>query len=162
MASIVAAGARSVWCFVGLVLAGNLHLSHRLLAKSYAIDEGGTYTVFRQTESMDSVRDSPVVLVVGFRLKLIGNNRIMHWVFQRVCILTTPIWSGFKGFRVKLWMVDARTKNYIGIYKWAGKNHAQKYVNYLVPVLNIFSVSSSVWYNVYEVDFEEYLIDREV
>lgn len=67
-------------------------------------------------------------------------------MFQRVCLLTTPFWSGLPGFKVKLWMVDPTTRNYLGIYDWRGEEEAQQYVNALVRVLKPLSTSDSVWF----------------
>src|SRR5690606_34040553 len=139
----------------------NIGRSH--VGRTYRIDEdkmAGTYTVFRQTDSFDGWPGQEAVLIVSFRLKLLGDNGFGHRLFQRVCILTTPIWSGFRGFRVKLWMVDHDTKNYLGIYKWAGAEDARNYIRYLTRVLNFFSVPGSVHYKIYPTDFGQYLKER--
>ena len=115
----------------------------------YRIDRGGTYRVFRDTRAHDGTMDPCAVLVVGFRLRLIGSQAFMHWLFQRVCLLTTPFWSGFRGFRVKLWMVDPDTRNYLGIYEWAGDGNARHYVEALARVLRPLSARDSVWYELY-------------
>jgi hypothetical protein len=72
-----------------------------------------------------------------------------HWLFQRLCILTTPFWSGFPGFRVKLWMVETETKDYLGIYDWDGEEDARTYAEALARVLRAVSVSGSVWYEMH-------------
>jgi hypothetical protein len=98
------------------------------------------------------------VLVVGFRLKFIGSNPILHWLFQRICVISTPIWSGFRGFRTKLWMVDLQDKNYIGIYEWAGDENAHAYAEWLTEILRRLSTTGSVWYEIYRnEDLAEYL-----
>ncbi|HSX16072.1 MAG TPA: hypothetical protein VLF40_04740 [Candidatus Saccharimonadales bacterium] len=138
--SLPAAG-RSAVVFLGM--AGSLRLRHERLGMYYAA-QGGKYVVFRETERA-AARGEPVVLVVGFRLKLIRSSRLLHWLFQRVCILTTPFWSGLPGFRTKLWLVDPATKNYLGIYDWRGEPQAQGYLDFLLPVLRFFSTGGSVW-----------------
>jgi hypothetical protein len=82
----------------------------------------------------------------GFRQRFIHSNPFFHWNFQRICILTTPIWSGFRGYRVKLWTVDPKTRNYLGIYEWAGGRNAQSYVVWLACLLLPLSTRGSVWY----------------
>ena len=151
---------KSSWHWAELATSGRLKIGRDHVRKSYTIDEGGTYTVFRQTNSNDGWIGKETVLVVGFRLKLIGDNQFAHRLFQRVCILTTPIWSGFRGFRIKLWMVDPKTNNYLGIYKWAGLPDAEHYARYLIQVLNFFSEPGTVWYHTYPADFELYLQQR--
>jgi hypothetical protein len=127
----------------------------------YWIDRGGTYRIFRDTRSHDGTTDPVCVLVVGFRLRVIRSIPALHWLFQRVCLLTTPFWSGFRGFRVKLWMVDPETKNYLGIYEWAGDVNALRYVEALARVLRPISTRDSVWYEIYPgTDLETFLIPR--
>jgi hypothetical protein len=118
------------------------------------------FEVFRETVSRAPDREDAehVVLVVGFRLRLIGAFAPAHWLFQRACIMTTPFWSGLRGFRVKLWMVDPETKDYAGIYDWAGRGDAQRYLRALTPVLRAVSVSGSVWDRVEDAPFEEFLL----
>ncbi|MFA5051863.1 MAG: hypothetical protein WC544_02245 [Patescibacteria group bacterium] len=108
------------------------------------------YAIFRETVSTVPHRnEQPAVLVFGFRLKLIGSNIFFHWLFQRVCILTTPFWSGFPGFHTKLWMVDPLTKNYLGVYQWLDPSDAQGYIHFLIPIINVFSKKNSIWYQFY-------------
>jgi len=133
--------------FVGLVRADAISRLKRRLGERYRPDRGGIYDVFRETDGDDGTTGVPAVLVVGFRLKLIGSNPVAHWIFQRVCLLTTPFWSGFRGFRVKLWMVDQGKKNYLGIYQWAGEVEARTYAEALCRVLRALSTTGSVWYD---------------
>ena len=137
----------SVGGFVDLVRAGAISRPRIRLGKRYRTDRGGVYAVFRETIGDDGAAGSPAVLVVGFRLKMIGSIPLAHWLFQRVCLLTTPFWSGFRGFRVKLWMVDRESKNYLGIYQWAGEVNARTYAEALCRVLRALSTRDSVWYD---------------
>ena len=129
--------------FTALVFHGNLHLCRSRLGHAYSI-KNGTYRIFRETDNTSST-DGTTVLVIGFRLKLVGSNPVMHWLFQRICILSTPFWSGMAGFKTKLWMVDPHHKNYIGVYDWQGRDEAHAYVSYLLPILRFCSVSKTVW-----------------
>lgn len=131
------------------------------LGSMYSVKDG-QYSIFRETHKASS-QGEIVILVIGFRLKLIRSVRLMHWVFQRVCIITTPFWGGLPGFKTKLWMVDPKTKNYLGIYDWRGKSAASAYIKFLLPILNFFSVHGSVWADqVYGQRLEQYLAPREV
>ncbi|MFH0853835.1 MAG: hypothetical protein V1853_05565 [bacterium] len=115
----------------------------------YNAENRGKFKVFRETISRRRLPDPPVVIVVGFRLKLAGTNPLLHWLFQGACIVTTPFWSGLKGYRVKLWLVDPATKNYLGIYDWQGQANAENYIDFLLPILKCFSIPNSVWYKIY-------------
>lgn len=144
--SVPRLAATSARSFPGLAARHQLHRDHQITGASFEIDDAGIYEVFRDTRSEVDWPEPPVVLVVGFRLKVIRSNPLAHWLFQRACLLTTPFWSGLPGFKVKLWMVDPQTKNYLGIYDWRGEQEAQTYVNALVRVLGSLSTTGSVWY----------------
>lgn len=146
MGEIIRLVVLSVVTFPRLATSRSSRLRRGRVGRAYGIDQGGIYRVFRETVSNDGAPGEDTVLVVGFRLKVIGSNPVLHWLFQRLCILITPFWSGFRGFRVKPWMVDPRTKNYLGIYQWAGAAGAQTYVDALVKVLRPLSTHGSVWY----------------
>ena len=139
---------------------GYILLRRDRLGETYNIHHSGhsIYTVFRETESRDGTTDPSTVLVVGFRLRFLGSNSLLHWLFQRICIISTPIWSGFRGFRTKLWMVDYGSKNYLGIYEWAGEQNALSYAEWLVNILRRLSTERSVWYEIYRnKELDEYL-----
>lgn len=160
---IVRLAATSAWNYLRQVYAGTMHLRTDRLGAVFNVGEHSDYAIFRETTGDDGVAGAPSVLVVGFRLKLIGSNPIFHWLFQRVCLLTTPFWSGFPGFRVKLWMVDPATRDYLGIYRWAGADHAHTYATALAKVLRAVSTPDSVWYEIEPAtDFETFLAARAV
>ena len=147
--------------FVAMIPSHRLRLRRDRLGEPYVIDQRGTYEIFRETVSKGDDSDQAVVLVVGFRLRALHSNSALHWLFQRGCILTTPFWSGFRGFRVKLWMVDPVSKNYLGIYDWAGIENAQTYVDMLMRVLRPLSTPESVWRELYpNQDFERFLSEH--
>lgn len=147
---------QSVVKFADMVLRRDLRLVRDRLGAQLRVKES-TYSIFRETQKM-STEGETVVLVIGFRLKLIRSSRLLHYLFQRICIFTTPFWSGLPGFKVKLWMVDPVTKNYLGIYDWRDREQAAAYIGFLLPILRFFSVPGSVWANQFlGQDFELYL-----
>jgi hypothetical protein len=153
--------ATSVGQFGALARSRRLRLRRDRLGRAFTIESAGTFQIFRETVSSADTLEQPAVLVVGFRLRALRSNSLLHWFFQRGCILTTPFWSGFRGFRVKLWMVDSRSKNYLGIYEWAGTRDAQTYVDLLVRVLRPLSTTGPVWYQLYPYqELEPFLLDH--
>ncbi len=126
-----------------------LRLKRDRLGKIVDLDQAGSFVVFRETKRLHRDVTEPTVLVIGFRLKLIDSNVFMHWLFQRICILTTPFWSGLSGLKTKLWMVDPNAKNYLGIYEWQGRKNAQQYIGFLIPILRIFSINHTIWHKYY-------------
>jgi hypothetical protein len=130
--------------FLNLGIHDRLHLRKDRLKGSFILG-GKAYKIFRETVNVSPDSEIPVILVIGFRLKMIKSNKVMHWLFQRICILTTPFWSGIKGFYIKLWMVDPVTGSYAGIYEWRGEENGRKYVAALLAVLKPLSTQGSVW-----------------
>ena len=116
------------------------------LGEIFGTVRGGRYSIFLDASSRDGVRDPSGVLVVGFRLRWIGSNRLLYRVFRKICVVSTPIWYGFPGYRVKLWMVDYRIEDYLGIYEWAGEKNAIVYAEWLSRLLHHLSASESVRY----------------
>jgi hypothetical protein len=147
--------------FPRLAARGRLRLATGRLGCSYCLCDGRSYRVFRET-----VRPLPdeqrTVIEVGFRLKLIRSARVPHWIFRRLCILTTPFWSGLAGFGTKLWMVDPDSGSYAGIYQWGATSEARSYLDVLLPVLRAVSVPGSVFSDVHPVtELAVFLRERE-
>lgn len=138
---------RSLGNFFQLALRGLLHMQKERHGFACEIDGKGKFEAFGETVNAGCIEEGPVVMIVGFRLKHLGYNSLLHSVFQHICVITTPFWSGLPGFHIKLWMVDPETKNYAGIYEWMGKEKAGEYISALIPVLNFFSVQGSVWHS---------------
>jgi hypothetical protein len=150
----------SLAAFPGLVSRHELRLSEDRLGRDYRLCDGHCYRVFRET-----VRPIPdesrTVIEVGFRLRSIDSARMAHWLFQRLCILTTPFWSGFCGFGTKLWMVDPQTCGYAGIYEWGTPASARAYLDVLLPILRVVSVRGSVFSEVHpDTVLEGFLSER--
>ncbi len=53
-------------------------------------------------------------------------------------------------------MVDMKTKEYLGLYRYQGKENARKYAEYICGVLKPVSTRNSVWYKIVEEDFDNY------
>lgn len=140
---------QSLGNFLSLYTKGLLRLKKERLGHFIPVQERGNFRVFRETINIHPIQEPPVIIVVGFRLKNINNNSFFHFLFERVCIITTPFWSGMQGFYIKLWMVDSASKNYAGIYEWRGEKNARSYISMLIPVLQFFSVNNSIWYSLY-------------
>ena len=146
----------SIVYFLGLVFSGSLHTSKQHLHNSYEASNGRTYMVFCETVSDREYGGEEVTLIIGFRLKLIGKSRFFHWIFQHICILDTPIWVGFRGFKTKYWMVEPDTQDYLGLYRYQSKDNARKYAEYICAVFRPLSTRDSVWYEIIERPFAMY------
>jgi hypothetical protein len=146
--------------FPGLVGRHELRLGEDRVGRSYRLCDGHSYCVFRET--VRPIYDERrTVIEVGFSLKSIRSWRMAHWLFQRLCILTTPFWIGFRGLGTKLWMVDPRTCSYAGIYEWGGPVAAHAYLDVLLPILRVVSVRGSVFSEVHpDTSLESFLRER--
>jgi hypothetical protein len=142
--------------FISLVGSRSLHTGKKHLGDSYAASDGKTYAVFRETASDKEYGEREVTLIIGFRLKLIGKNRFLHWLFRRLCVLDTPIWVGFNGFKTKYWMVRPAANDYLGLYRYQGKGNAQRYAEYICSILRPISTDGSVWYEIEDEEFALY------
>ena len=148
-------GPGPVRAFAGSVVAtGRLAATGRLrsprthLGSRLHFADGTTSFVFRETAVEDGDAADPAVLVVQFRLWALGRSPVLHALFRRECILHTPLFAGFPGFRSKLWASDTATGVYRGLYQWDGAGRASDYAATLARLLRPFSTRGSVRYRV--------------
>ena len=64
--------------------------------------DGSGGRIYRETIVRKAAVDSPVVLVVAFRLRWVRGWG--HAVFRAESLLNTPLFAGFPGFVSKLWL----------------------------------------------------------
>lgn len=137
---------RSALVFPGLVTRRRLHMRRTHEGATVRMLDEPRYLVFRETVLDVEPEVGGAVLLVGFHLRRLGRAPLLHWLFQRVCIMTTPFWAGVPGFHAKLWLVDPKTFDYGGIYEWRSAEDADRYVARLAPLLRRLSTPGSVWH----------------
>lgn len=131
---------------------------HSRIDSKYSFEGKGDFKIFRETLCSNICNEKPILLVFGFKLKIVGSIPFIHKMFQRICVLTIPFWCGLPGFKRKLWTVNTKTSEYIGIYDWRGDENAKSYVLFLTPVLKLFAIRDSLWHNTYKnIKLEDYL-----
>jgi hypothetical protein len=113
-------------------------------------EDGTTSRVFRETALRGALSDDPCLLVIQFRLRFLGANPLLHAAFRRECVLHTPLFAGFAGFRSKLWADDVRTGVYRGIYQFNGAQAARAYASRMVRLLAPFSNQGTARFHVVE------------
>lgn len=160
LTSIPPAARSTMWYITGGF--SKSYLRKDRMGELYNMESRGQFRVFRESVGKIDCPDEPITLVFGFRLKIFSSVPILHWIFQKICIITTPFWSGFEGFKVKLWLIDPETKNYLGIYDWRGKPLARKYIDFLTPLLKLASVKGSVWHKIHDIGYEEFLREHAI
>lgn len=144
-ASTVGRFASSTATTARLMAGGRLAQPSTYLACEPSFADGSTSFVFRETAVRGLPTSDPAVLVVRFRLAMSPG---WHAVFRRECVLHTPLFAGFPGFRSKLWLADLQTGVYRGLYEWEGADLAVDYAETLARLLRVFSVPGSVGHHV--------------
>lgn len=120
----------------------------RQVGRTLVFADGSRSVVYRETVRLGAVTTEPTVLVVQFRLRLIGRSRLLHAVFRVESMAHTPLFAGFPGFRSKLWATDLKTGVYRGIYQWDGVDRAVDYAETLCPLLEVLSEPDTVSYHI--------------
>ena len=109
------------------------------LGATLSFRDGTTSRVFRETVVVGATTADPVLLVIGFRLAFLDDLGPLHAGFRRECLIHTPLFAGFRGFRSKLWLEDEDTRIYRGVYQWDGATDAAAYAARMVGLLAPFS-----------------------
>ena len=137
--SAVADFARCVRTWGGLVARRRLVSPKENLGARLTFADGSSSFVFRETAVTEAATTDPALLVIQFRLAALGSNQLLHAGFRRECVLHTPLFAGFPGFRSKLWIDDVETGVYRGVYQWEGADLARHYATRMVGLLAPFS-----------------------
>jgi hypothetical protein len=155
--------ARSVAAWGGLVASRGLTSPKVNVGARLRFADGTSSFVFRETAAIDVGTSDPTLLVIQFRLAALGSDRLLHAAFRRECVLHTPLFAGFPGFRSKLWIGDIETGVYRGIYQWHGGDLARHYAARMVALLRPFSNAGTARHQVVEgVLRDEFLMRPEV
>lgn len=158
LSEVVVSVARCAFTTARLLATGRLTMPRERVGTEIVFADGSRSVVFRETVARTRTPEEPVVLLVSFRLRFIGSNRLAHAIFRRTCVINTPLFAGFPGFRTKFWLADPDTREYSGIYDWNGAAAAEDYAGVLSRVLALVSVPGSVrWRIVPGTSREDYL-----
>ena len=139
--------ARCVRAWGGLVARMQLRSPKEYVGTHLHFRDGTTSLVFRETVRRAPTLE-PALLVIQFRLAVLGSNRWAHAAFRRECVLHTPLFAGFPGFRSKLWADDVATGIYRGVYEWDGAEAARAYATRMVGLLAPFSNADTARFHV--------------
>ncbi|MFA9431090.1 hypothetical protein [Egicoccus sp. AB-alg2] len=143
-----------------LLARGRLRLPGDHVGSDLLFADGTRSRVYRETVVAPAVTRRPALLVVRFRLRLVGTNPTLHALFRAESIANTPLFAGFPGFRSKLWCTDLDTGVYRGVYGWDGADLATDYATTLSALLRVVSEAGSVdFHAVADVHRDAYLRD---
>ncbi|WLP92868.1 hypothetical protein [Gordonia sp. NB41Y] len=135
---------------VVLMLRRKVHQPTTEYGRVVGFSDGTQARVYRETTVDDAAPTAPVTLIVGFRIRWIGGNRVVHWLFRVESVCNTVLFVGFPGFRSKLWMADDANHRYRGVYDWDGGHRAHAYVRALWWPLMVISERDSIAYRIVE------------
>ncbi len=127
----------------GLLAQRRIHLPKEHVGMRLRFADGTSARVYRETV-VDGMRQDPCVLVVEFRLRVVGGWG--HTVFRWESLLNTPLFVGFPGFVSKLWLAHDEHGVYRGVYEWDDPARAEQYARSLWRVLALVSVPQSIHY----------------
>jgi hypothetical protein len=133
---------------VGLLARRQLVLATANVDRRLAFADGTSARVYRETVRTGTATHAPVLLVVEFRLRLIGRNRLLHALFRAESLANTLLFAGFPGFRWKLWCTDEDSGRYRGVYEWDGADRAVAYATTLSRLLRVVCVPGTVRFHV--------------
>jgi hypothetical protein len=139
--------ARSARVWGGLAARRRLASPTENLGARLTFADGSSAFVFRETAVIGMPTASPTLLVIQFRLAALGSNRLLHAAFRRECVVHTPLFAGFPGFRSKLWVDDVETGVYRGVYEWEDGELARHYAERMVALLAPFSNAGTARYH---------------
>lgn len=126
-----------------LVLRGRIRQPGDHVGLGFSFADGTTSRVYRETVVERPAPTRPVVLVVGFRLRLV-RGEWAHAAFRAESVLNTVLFVGFPGFVSKLWLRHDERGVYRGLYEWDEARLAEDYVAALRHVLGLVSVPGSI------------------
>ena len=133
---------------VRLLADRRLHLRDERVGTVVAV-RGQVFRVFRESFCDVAGPEPEVRLLVRFHLKGTGPDHPWRsWLFERESILNTILFAGCQGFREKLWLVDRSTADYAGLYRWQGRDAAERYGAYISSVLRPLSTPGSVGWEI--------------
>ena len=152
--------ARCARAWFGMARGGRLSRPRQNLGAVLRFADGTTSRVFRETRTVGVPTEDPVVLVIGFRLAPLDDVGLMHGAFLRECLIHTPLFAGYPGFRSKLWLEDPHTRIYRGVYEWDGPSAAEHYARRMVGLLRPFSSHGTARFHIVPgLDRDSYLAD---
>lgn len=156
--SVLVTEIRCVFRAISLLIRNRLALPRNHVGRTVTFADGTRSVIYRESAMRHRHYDGLVLIAVRFRLRLIGSNRIGHWLFRVESLLNTVLFAAHPGFETKLWLTDLDTGFYRGIYEWRGSRAATEYADTLMVVLGPWVERASVAYEVIEGHTrEEYL-----
>jgi hypothetical protein len=133
---------------LSLLLRDQIRMPNDLVGRELVFADGTRSAIFRETERRGVRTRQRVMLVVRFRLRLIGSSRAAHALFRFESVFNTLLFAAHRGFHTKLWLTDRTTDYYRGIYEWQDAESAVAYAEALRVVLSPWAQTGSFAFRV--------------
>jgi hypothetical protein len=108
-----------------LLFSGRLHFSRSRIGEVVTLEDGRTYTIFRQVK-VDPGQGEPDRPGAVFQVQFHPLG-LAAWANRLFSLLPMPFCTGYPGFRSKLWMVNKKTGECASIYEWNTTEEAEIY-----------------------------------
>jgi hypothetical protein len=119
----------------GYLLRGRIRRGTQNIGQVVTMAGGERFIIFRHLTLQTDPDRAPAgmpVLVARFRFAR-GSQKINRWA----SLLPVPLIVGFPGFREKVWMSDADTGYWQGVYQWESDAAAEEYrKSFVLAVMN--------------------------
>lgn len=148
--AVLAAETRCVARTLALLARNEIALPTENRGRRVLFADGSRSDVYRETTMRRRTYEGLVLIVVRFRLRLIGSSRLAHWLFRLESLVNTLLFAAHRGFQTKLWLTDRQTGYYRGIYEWEGPDAAVEYAETLRVVLRPWVQHGSFAYRIIE------------
>jgi hypothetical protein len=145
---VLATEIRCVLATLVMLARGQIRMLTAEVGRRVRFSDGTTSVIYRETAMRRRMSDRPVIIVVGFRLRLIGISPFWHALFRFESLFNTLLFAAHPGFQTKLWMTDRDTGIYRGLYEWNGMEAAVAYVETLRTVLRPWVETGSFAYRI--------------
>ena len=133
-----------------LLVRGRIGMPRAMVGREIVFADGTRSRIYRETVMRDVEISPRAMLVVRFRLRLLGSSKVGHALFRFESLFNTLLFAAHPGFHSKLWLTDRVTGYYRGIYEWQDAESAAAYAEALRVVLSPWVQAGTFAYRVCE------------
>jgi len=106
------------------IVSGRFRLLKERVGEVVTAPDGTKFTVFRQARLTPPGNPTPPGARFTVRFHVQNMTPERNKTFS---LLTIPFFAGMPGFRSKLWLVDEKGGDFMGIYRWQTEDDARRY-----------------------------------
>lgn len=133
---------------IGNLISGKVHFPDELVGETIRMKDGQDFIVFRRLKVDGQIEepDNLTVFQVRFKFRNLGNN-----ANKRLSIIPAPFLMGMDGFREKIWAINEKTNDFLGIYQWSSKEAADNYpASFIFRLMTKRAAPGTVSYEIFQ------------